>query len=127
MDNDIDTYYKLIECSTFPVTIQVKNSYERLCVYAAMEKYEREHDILLIKRRVHEWIDLTSNCIRCLKHWLSAYGGCTECDDAYCTGPMCKKRCDIRDGDKFVDPNLKPKYKTKVITAIIINFKWILN
>ncbi len=122
MDKDINKVFNILKTSTLPVIIPVHNSYERLCVYKAIEHYEQVMIIKLIKQRIHEWTDLKPKCVKCKRHWLDACGGCTECNDVWCTGPYCKKGCSLIMGSKFIDPDDKPLHKTKIITGIRISY-----
>ena len=70
-------------------TVSCKTSYDRLCIYAAIEKLERDTGLTFRRIKVRERVKL--DVIRCKKHWLPAYGSCDCCSDPYCCGPFAQR------------------------------------
>ena len=83
MEKKINTYFDLIKKNK-PIFIPTKNSYDRLCLYKALEKYKREKNQIWYNRK---------------KKYI----------DVFCNGYMCKlhkcelSRCDEFEGDFWCD------------------------
>lgn len=83
MEDKIIKYFNLI-VEKKPSFIETPNSYERLCLYKALEKYGEEKEQIWFNRK-KEYIDI------------------------FCTGYMCKRhkcklsRCDDYEGDFWCD------------------------
>ncbi len=50
MDNNVDKYFNMI-VETKPTFVETKNSYERLCLYKALEKYGKEINPIYYNRK----------------------------------------------------------------------------
>jgi hypothetical protein len=83
MEDNINKYFNLI-VEDKPSFIKTKNSYERSCLYKALEKYGKEKEQIWFNRK-KEYIDV------------------------FCSGFMCKRhkcelsRCDDYEGDYWCD------------------------
>lgn len=66
MENDINKYIELITKDK-PSFVKTKNSYERLCLYKALEKYGKEKEQIWFNRK-KEYIDTFCNSFMCKKH-----------------------------------------------------------
>jgi hypothetical protein len=90
MENDINKYIGLI-IKDKPSFIKTKNSYERLCIYKALEKYGKEKQQIWFNRK-------------------------KEYTNVFCSGFMCKRhkcelsRCDDYEGDYWCEKCYDDKY-----------------
>jgi hypothetical protein len=118
--NDITTitnnYIQQIT-QTKPTFIATANSFQRKCVFSAIEKINETIDTKITCNRKHGWYRPIATRTMCQKHKTGLRGACDCCSDPFCEGPYCdmcsfttycKHAVDV--GDKM--------YKTKVVVGI---------
>uniref|UniRef100_A0A6C0EC18 Uncharacterized protein n=1 Tax=viral metagenome TaxID=1070528 RepID=A0A6C0EC18_9ZZZZ len=94
-DNNINKYYDML-CQKVKF-IPTTNTYERYCVYSAIEKYSKTQGDIWTQRK-NDWIEQTAKYNMCKKHMCPlAYNdeyegdyGCEECGNCYTNGNFCR-------------------------------------
>jgi hypothetical protein len=119
-ENKITHYYQHI-LNDRPNYIKTKNSYDRLCVYMAIEMILNEGIIKISCNRKKIWFSPIATSPICQKHNKPLIGACDCCSDPYCTGPYCEDcgyidycRYDVDIGDNM--------YKRKIVDGLNIYY-----
>ena len=122
MENDINKYIELI-IKDKPSFIKTINSYERLCLYKALEKYGKEKEQIWFNRK-KEYIDIFCKGYMCKRHRCKLsvcddYNGdyrcdkCGEWEELYGYQLLnegdflCKSKVTVGLNIYYVNPNLK--------------------
>lgn len=72
-----------------PKFIKTNNSFERKCVYTALENINKLYNINVKCNRKKIWTHPISKYQMCQKHNEALRGSCDCCSDAFCSGPYC--------------------------------------
>lgn len=89
MEKKVDLFMEKIRIER-PNFIATNNSFERKCVYTALENINRTDDIKILCNRKKEWKEIYAHDNICKKHNKKLSGSCDLCDDPWCCGPYCE-------------------------------------
>lgn len=90
MENSIRKYMTTIS-KTQPSYIATASSYERKCIYEAINKLlnDSKYKFTIKCHRVHKYTVDIANVDMCKKHRMPMTGACELCSDPFCCGPEC--------------------------------------
>lgn len=112
----VNKYYQQI-INDKPTFIQTKNSFERKCVYTALEQINTNLKLKISCNRNKIIIKPIANATMCQKHFKSLSGSCDDCTDPFCGGPYCED-CSLYDYCRHAIEIGDEMYSSKIINGI---------
>lgn len=128
MEKNINKYFDLINKDK-PSFIETKNSYERLCLYKALEKYGKEKEQIWFNRK-KEYVKIFSKKYMCKRHKCKLsrcdeYEGDYWCDECYHEDYILYEEGKLRFPSNNCKELLEPGdflYKSKVVVGLNIYY-----
>lgn len=118
-EKKVEQYYDEI-VSYKPEYIKTDSSFERKCVYTALERINNDLNLGIKCNRKKVWIQKRAENDMCKKHLKNLWGICDCCSDPFCIGPF----CDYCDGEcAFGVYKGELLWKTKVVSGINLYYE----